>query len=493
MYSEESLKQFIQDNLGDRKFIVVSNRQPYEHQLNQGKVVCKRGAGGIITALDPVMQASHGTWIAVGNGTADKKICDAAGRIQVPEDNPKYTLRRVWLNKSENKGYYYGYSNEALWPLCHKTFERPSFEEDDWESYKQVNAKFADAVLDEVGDEEAFVWIQDYHLCLLPHLLRERMNKDQLIIAHFWHIPWPSYETFRICPQKKEILQGLLANDLLGFHINYHCNNFLENVEREVEARINRENLTVISDSHTTKIQAFPISVDYAGINHISQTKTVENEVKAWKNNYNLDNQKIIVGAERIDYTKGLPERFLAIERLLDEHPELIGRFSFLQLGQITRIHIPKYKRLNDELNDLMERINWKYSTDDWQPILFIRQHLSFQRLVALFKLGDVLVVSSLHDGMNLVAKEFISAHSDESGVLVLSKFTGAARELTEALHFNPYDLQEFAGKLYNGILMSDKEKKIRMIKLREKVMEQNIYAWANEMISELMECAYLS
>jgi trehalose 6-phosphate synthase len=491
MFTEENLKDFIKNNLSDYNFIVVSNKQPYEHNLQKGKVVCSRGSGGVITAIEPIMQASNGTWIAVGNGTADKKVVDKKNIIKVPTDNPKYSLKRIWLTKEENKRYYYGYSNEALWPLCHMAFQRPTFRKEDWEYYKNVNEKFCDAILEEIDGEKAFIWIQDYHLCLLPQMLKEKAKPEQLIIAHFWHIPWPNYEIFRICPQKEEILKGLLANDLLGFHITYHCNNFVDVIDREIEAKIDRENSSVIHNEQKTKIQAFPISIDFERINDLSKTNEVDDIIKEFKEEYSLNGQKVIVGAERIDYTKGIPERFMVIDRLLEAHPELIGKVTFLQLGQMSRIHIDKYKVLNDKLNSLVEEINWKYSTDNWEPIIFVRQNLNFKQLIALFKLSDVLVVSSLHDGMNLVAKEFIASRSDNNGVLVLSKFTGVARELTEAIQFNPYDLEDFCSRIYEALIMEEEEKQTRLEKMRQIVKEENIYVWAKNIMSELLKIEF--
>ncbi|MFH1457560.1 MAG: trehalose-6-phosphate synthase [Candidatus Omnitrophota bacterium] len=487
MWTKKDLQELIKTNLGDYLFIVVSNRQPYVHVFKGGKVECQRGAGGVITALDPVMRACHGMWVAFGSGDADRKVTDAHGKINVPPEDPSYILKRVWLTRDEVKGYYYGYSNEALWPLCHMAFTRPTFRNEDWQYYAAVNKKFARAIIEEVGDKKAFVWIQDYHLCLLPKFLKE-MAPNQLIVAHFWHIPWPNYEAFRICPQKKEILEGLLANDLLGFHIRYHCDNFLDAVDREIESKIDRERFSVVRAEHETLIRPYPISVDFEGINELSGSPAITKAKHALMEEFGLSGVKVLLGLDRLDYTKGIPERLLAVDRLLENHPELKEKIVFLQMGEISRIHIGKYKTLNDEINALVEEINWKHSTDGWDPIILVRRHLSFAEVLAFYHLGDICIVSSLHDGMNLVAKEFLSSRSDEKGVLVLSQFTGAARELTDAILVNPFDRDQFSDAIFNALNLSEEERQKRVVRMRQAIQQNNIFRWAGKIISELLK-----
>ncbi len=487
MWTRESLQALIKEKMSDYLFIAVSNRQPYAHILKKGKLECQRGAGGVITALDPVMQSCDGLWVAFGNGEADRRVTDSRGKIRVPPEAPAYTLKRVWLSKEEENGYYYGYSNEALWPLCHMAFQRPAFRKEDWECYVRVNKKFAEAVIQEVGDKKAFIFIQDYHLTLLPKFLKE-MAGSQLIIAHFWHIPWPNYEAFRICPQKKEILDGLLSNDLLGFHIRYHCDNFLDSVDREIESKIDRERFSVTKQGHETLVRPYPISVDFEGINRISSSEPVKKALEDLKEEYSLAGLNILLGLDRIDYTKGIPERLLAVGRLFEKYPELKEKVVFIQMGEISRIHIPKYKALNDEINALVEEINWRHSTDSWRPIIMVRRHLSFPELLAFYKIGDLCIVSSLHDGMNLVAKEFLSSRSDESGMLVLSQFTGAARELTDTVLVNPYDREQFCEGIYQALNFSEEETKKRISKMRQIVKQNNIFRWAGKIISELLK-----
>lgn len=487
MWTKEDLQKLIKEKMSDYKFIVVTNRQPYDHIFKKGKVAYQRGVGGVIAALDPIMQACDGIWVAYGNQEADYTVTDKRGRLRVPPESPAYTLKRVRLTKEEEKGYYYGFSNEALWPLCHMAFHRPVFRNRDWELYSKVNKKFADAVLEEVGSDKAFVFVQDFHLTLLPKYLKEA-SPSNLIIAHFWHIPWPNHEIFRICPQRHEILDGLLSSDLMGFHIRYHCDNFMEVVNREMESKIDRERFSVTRGEHTTLIRPYPISVDFEGINKLVSSAEVKDLMGYFKEEYTLWDKKVLLSVDRIDYTKGIPERMKAIDSFLDKYPQFKGKFIFLQMGQITRIHLAKYKQLNDEINALVADINWKHYTDGWEPIIFVRRHLSLKELLALYSLSDICIVSSLHDGMNLVAKEFVSSRTDDSGVLMLSQFTGASRELEDAVLLNPYDVESFSDAIYQAFSLSEEEGKKRMDKMRQVLKNNNIYRWAGKILSELLK-----
>jgi len=412
---------------------------------------------------------------------------DKNDRLQVPPDNPQYTLHRVWLTKEEEDGYYYGFSNEALWPLSHIAYTRPKFEETDWQMYKKVNRKFADVILKEIGDRKAFVWIQDYHMALLPKFLKDAKGSN-IITAHFWHIPWPNPEVFRICPKKTEILEGLLANDLLGFHLRYHCENFIATVEKEMEARIDRERFSITKAGHETIIRPFPIGVDFGYIEDLARSKEVKESIKNLKEEFLLNYDFIMLGLDRIDYTKGIPERLRAIDRFLEKYPEYKGRFLFIQMGRLSRMHIPAYKNLNDEINALVEEINWKHSHEGWVPILFVRRHMSYPEVIAFCRLANICIVSPVHDGMNLVAKEYIATRFDKTGVLVLSQFTGSARELSDVIILNPYDTEDFAEKIKEAITINKKEARMRMGKMRKQIAQNNIYRWAGKVLSTLLK-----
>jgi alpha,alpha-trehalose-phosphate synthase [UDP-forming] len=481
---KEELQALVHSKLEDYPFIVVSNREPYIHSWIGEEIRCFRPASGLTMALDPVMQACGGTWIAHGSGDADPDVADKEGRIPVPPEAPRYTLKRVWLSKNEEAGYYDGFSNEALWPLCHIVYVKPTFRQEDWDTYRTVNQRFADAVCTEIGEKGAFVFIQDYHLALLAKMIKERC--PNVIAAQFWHIPWPNYEAFRICPWQEEILDGLLANDLIGFHTLYHCNNFLETVDRTLECRIEREKHAIFRGGHSTWVQAFPISVDFAEISARAGREEVAKEVDRLRREYNLRQEFIGIGIDRLDYTKGIPERLKAIDLFLSRNPRYEGRFTFVQAGEPSRTRVEEYKKLNEEIDELVEEINWRRWRSRWKPILYVKEHFTPFTLSALQRLANFCIVSSLHDGMNLVAKEFVSSRVDGDGVLILSRFTGAARELADALLVNPYSVDDIAKAIKVAVNMSKKERRRRMSSLRATVQENNTYSWADNIISEI-------
>lgn len=487
--TREALCELIQERLRGRKFVVVSNREPYMHVQVDGRIQCTRPASGVAVALDPIMQAAGGLWIAHGSGSADAEVVDERGIVAVPPEAPAYRLKRVWLTPEQEENYYYGFSNTALWPLCHVAYRSPVFRAEHWQSYVEVNQLFADRIAEEVGDQPAFVFVQDYHFALLPRLLRERCPRT--VIAQFWHIPWPNPEVFRICPWKRELLRGLLGNDLLGFHIRYHAENFIATVAHELEARIDRERLAVVYRRHMTKVRAIPISIDFEAISRQAASWATEQQMRGLRQRYRLgDGRIVILGVDRIDYTKGLVHRLEALQHLLERHPDYRGRVVFVQIGVPSRLHVGEYQRLNEELAARVAALNRAFGTEDWQPILFLRQHVPLSELVAWYRLADCLVVSSLHDGMNLVAKEFVAARVDLQGVLVLSRFTGAARQLREALLVNPYAPEEMAEALHRGIQMPASEQRQRMERLREEVQENNVYKWAAEIVRKLSRLA---
>lgn len=484
-WSAPLLQKIIREKLQGRRLIVVSNREPYMHEYARDRIACQRPASGMVSAIDPVLQACGGVWVAHGSGSADRVVVDAHDRIAVPPEAPRYSLKRVWLSKQEEQGYYYGFANEGLWPLCHVVFARPRFDLSDWEAYVRVNQKFAEAILAEMEDAPALVWIQDYHFALLPRLLKEA--RPDVLVAQFWHIPWPNPEAFRICPWKHEVLWGLLANDLLGFHIRYHCDNFLATVERELEVRVDRERSSVFHhDGVETLVRPFPISTDFAGLAQQTESEEVQAEYRRLLTLREVRGRRVCLGLDRLDYTKGIPERLRAFDRLLCKYPHLQRKVVFVQAGPESRTAIPRYRLLNEEIVRLVSEINRKYGSPDWVPVLLLRQHLPLPHVLAWYRLAEICVVSSLHDGMNLVAKEFVAAKNDGNGVLVLSRFTGAARELDQALLINPYDTETFADTLATALGMSDDEREGRMHGLRDTVKRNNIYRWAGKILTAL-------
>jgi trehalose 6-phosphate synthase len=486
-WTKDRLEEVARTRLGGAKLIVVGNREPYVHRYRDGEVEWYRPAGGLTTALDPVMQACGGTWVAHGSGDADRETVDEFGRIGVPPDDPNYTLRRVWLTKEQEEGYYYGFANSTLWPLCHQVYRLPTFDPNHWESYREVNELFAAAVLEEARGGPALIFVQDYHFALLPKMLKR--ERPDLVVAQFWHIPWPNPETFRVCPWGKEILEGMLGNDLMSFHIQHHCNNFLETVDRTVECRIDRERFAVQRNGNVTSVRPHPISVDPALADEYIGDDW-ETRATAFRRKHRLGDRPLLVGVDRVDYTKGIPERLRALDQFLQTYPDWKGKFHFLQIGAPSRTHLTAYSDLNDEVQLLTEKINWEHGSRYWQPIVFLNEHHGQDDLFLLYRMAAGCVVSSLHDGMNLVAKEFVTARGDEQGTLVLSEFTGAARELPDALLVNPFNVKQMAEAYLSALTMPAEEQRRRMRKMRAQVDDNNIYRWAGMLLSEVGKLA---
>jgi alpha,alpha-trehalose-phosphate synthase [UDP-forming] len=487
MWTKEALHHLIQKKLRDYQFIIVANREPYVHRYTSDRQIeWAIPASGAVSALDPIMQACGGVWIAQGSGDADRKAADATGRVRVPPDDPSYTLRRLWLTKEQENGYYYGLANAGLWPLCHVAYTRPVFNPHHWKTYREVNELFARAVIEEANGEPTFVFVQDYHFGLLPRMLKEAGNN--FIVAQFWHIPWPNEETFATFPWKEELLDGLLGNDLLGFHLRSHCRNFLDLVERSLEAKIDYESGEIIRGGKATVVRPFPISIDAEGHTATAQTPAVDRLMERWRQQTGITDERIGIGIDRIDYTKGIPERLRALDHFLDKNPQYREQMVFVQIGVPSRIQVRAYKLLDDEIDGLVEQINWKWSTDSWQPIQYFKRSFAQPEMMALHRLADFCIVPSLHDGMNLVAKEFVASRFDDDGVLILSRFTGAARELKDALLVNPFSVEEMAGAIRQALEMPEEERRKRMQRMRAEVAGNNIFRWAGKIISALLK-----
>lgn len=484
VWTRERLAAHATSCLAGDPLIIVSNREPYMHAVKNGETQLIVPASGLVTALDPVLQACGGIWVAHGAGEADRRTCDSRGRLTVPPGDTRYTLKRVWISREEEAGYYYGFSNEGLWPLCHLTHERPVFRASDWDYYVKVNRHFAGAVLEELGPGSALVWVHDYHLALLPQMLKTA--RPDVKVGLFWHIPWPHAEALRICPWGPDIVRGMLGAGLIGFHLQQYCNNFLDTVDRMVEARLNWDQFAVDLERHRTLVRPFPISVQSWSERNVASGESLAGQVQELKDRYKLNGLQIVVGVERIDYTKGLPERFNAVARLLEKYPEHRKRFSLVQLGAPSRTHIRRYRDLVTELESLAERINWRFQEDGWKPIHFLVAHHDPPMVHAFLSMASLCIVSSLHDGMNLVAKEYVSAQSVGDGVLILSEFAGAARELSDAVIINPYDGEAFADAIHAALMMPPDERRQRMARLRQTVEENNVYRWAANFLAEV-------
>ncbi len=490
LWTAERLRISVRNKLQDKPLFVVSNREPYMHVFSEkdksiGVIV---PASGVVTALEPVLIACEGTWVAHGSGSADREVVDAQDRLRVPPDHPAYTLKRVWLSAEEEKGYYAGFSNEGLWPLCHIAHTRPVFRPEDWLQYQRVNRRFADAVLAEMeGAKSPILLIQDYHFALLPRMIKEA--RPDARVAIFWHIPWPNAEAFGICPWQRELIDGLLGADLIGFHIQSHCNNFLETVDRALEALTDWDRFIVNRQGHVTRVRPYPISVAFPEIAPQAEPQLSSGaERAALCRELGIEATLLGVGVDRVDYTKGILERFSGIEHFLEMYPAYQRRFTFVQIGAPSRTHIDRYSKFLDEVTVEAERINARFQVGRWKPIVLVKRHHSHQEIERFYRAASLCLVTSLHDGMNLVAKEFVAARKDDRGVLILSTFAGAALELLDALLVNPYDVQQLAGAIHRALDMPEEEQSLRMQRLRSGVRENNIYRWAASLLSDLTE-----
>lgn len=484
MWTAQRLQSLLRTQLRGDQVIVVSNREPYIHEQRNGRIEVRRPASGLVTAVEPVMRACSGTWVAHGSGSADRAVVDRNDRVALPPGEDEYLLRRLWLTTEQEQGYYYGFANEGLWPLCHVAHVRPVFREKDWEHYQHVNRMFADAVVAEARSEDPVVLVQDYHFALLPALIRARLPRATILT--FWHIPWPNPESFGICPWRSEILEGMLGSTILGFHTDFHCKNFMETVDRYLEARIEHEHSTISFGGEQTFVESYPISIEWPSPEEARNWPTPGQCREEVFGRLGIPaHHRVAVGVDRFDYTKGILERLHAVERMLEKHPKWQSRFTFIQVAAPSRGALEEYRLFQERIHALVERINARFGRPEAPVIRLLAQHHAHDEVNRLYRAADVCVVTSLHDGMNLVCKEFVAARDDEHGVLILSRFAGAARELPEALIVNPYHVEETADALLQALVMPPAEQRERMASLRSTVREFNVYRWAGRMLSD--------
>lgn len=482
-WTPATLKRILHDQLAGDEVLIVSNREPYIHNRNGQHIEVQVPASGVVTALEPVMRACSGVWIAHGSGTADREVVDMRGHVRVPPDNPAYEIRRIWMSSEEEDGYYYGFANEGLWPLCHLAHVRPVFRSSDWQRYKEINERFALTVIEEAKTDNPVVLVQDYHLALVPKVVRDHLPHATIIT--FWHIPWPNPERYAICPWYREILEGLLGSSILGFQTRFHCSNFINTVDRSLETRIDWDSSMISYQGKLTAVNHYPISISWPNREKSPLPSESECRTHIRTTNGLPYAHRVGVGVERLDYTKGILERFLAVERLLELQPEWIGKFSFLQIAAPSRSKIDEYRQFKRQMIALAARINQRFGREGYQPVLLQIEHQEAQDVITYYRGADFCIISSLHDGMNLVAKEFVAARDDEQGVLILSQFTGAATELPEALLINPYNIDQCAAALHLALTMPPTEQRARMRSMRGIVQEFNVYRWAGRMLMD--------
>ncbi|WP_276299958.1 alpha,alpha-trehalose-phosphate synthase (UDP-forming) [Halorussus lipolyticus] len=494
----KSAAETVADLCDDRELVVVSNRQPYSHAFEDGdegtsdedEIAVDRPAGGLTAALDPVMQSAEGTWVAWGDGEADREVVDAADTVAVPPEDPAYDLRRVWLTDEQVEGYYRGYANQVLWPLCHLDTAKMTPDDDFWRAYRETNDDFADAILDatDCSGTDPVVWFQDYHLALAPREVRE--ERPEAFLTHFWHIPWPSWDVFRACPQYEALLDGLLANDLVGFHTDEYCRNFLDCVDAVTDARVDRSSRSVSYRGNRTFVRSFPLGIDAARQADLAESGVARRtgdgtaESSDWWTEFRETHgigprDTVAVGVERLDYTKGIEQRLAALERFWVENPEWRGRLTYVQKGTESRSGIDEYDALQSRVAAEVERINDRLGTDDWTPIVYVTDYVPEEGLAALYREADLGIVTPIRDGMNLVAKEFVSAQTRNPGVLVLSELAGANEQLgDEAVLVHPYDTAGFADAIGEALSLSRAERRKRIADLQREVHAQDVFAW---------------
>jgi len=485
-WSPARLRSALTQYLEGERVVILANREPYIHEKTPEGVRAVHPASGLVTALEPVMRSCSGVWVAHGSGSADRETVDRHDRILVPPGEESYQVRRVWLTEAEENGYYYGFSNEGLWPLCHVAHTRPLFRAEDYEYYVRVNQRFAEAVCEEVDSDDPIVLVQDYHFALAPKMIRERLPRATIIT--FWHIPWPNAERFGICPWREELISGLLGSSILGFHTQLHCNNFIDSVDAFMESRIDREEHAVIQGVRRTLVKPYPISIEWP-VHWLNDVPNVVDCQLQVRRELGLPDDALVgVGVDRLDYTKGIEERLLAVDSLLTRYPEFRGKFTFVQIAAPSRTKIPRYLELNERVEAIATDVNKKWSSGSYRPIVLLRTHHEPASIFRFYRAAQLCYVSSLHDGMNLVAKEFVAARDDEQGVLILSQFTGAARDLTEALIVNPYDLQQAGDAMAGALRMPKSEQRERLHSMRRLVSEFNVYRWAGRMLVDAAE-----
>ncbi|MFC4359598.1 trehalose-6-phosphate synthase [Halobium salinum] len=467
--------------------VVVSNREPYQHRYTEeAGVVVDTPVGGLTGGLDRVMRRTDGTWIAWGDSDADPSVVNAADCVRVPPGDPSYTLRRVWLGEDAVREYYYGFSNQVLWPLCHGLHGKAEFDRAFWERYRDVNAHFAETVAEHV-EPGSTVWFQDYHLALAPRMVRQSLPAGTPLVQ-FWHIPWPEADTFRACPEGEALLDGLLGTDVLGFHVPEYCRNFLDCVARELPgATVDRDAGEVVYDGHRTRVRAFPMGVDAERIGDVS-ANTPDGFWESFRREHGVVGSTVAVGVDRLDYTKGIPERLDALERFWERNPEWRGELTYVQKATESRSAIPAYQRLGTEVRDGVERVNDRFGTDEWTPVVYLEEHLSDADLYGLYRHSDLALVTPVRDGMNLVAKEYVAAQPTtpgEAGVLLLSALAGADDDLgDDALTVHPSDTDGFADAIGEAVSMPDHDRDRRMCRLRSTVRTNDLDAWMGDVFA---------
>jgi alpha,alpha-trehalose-phosphate synthase [UDP-forming] len=465
----------LSDLFASHRLVVVSNRLPYNPVRTSKGIRYVKGSGGLVTALDPVLRLCNGLWIGWDGGTGppmkEKRVT-----VSESDDEGSYQLRFVNLTEKEISHYYYSFSNRILWPLFHNFIGLSHFNSAHWKTYFKTNAYFAGEILEEANPSD-IIWVQDYHLCLVPNFIR--YQHPELKPYFFLHTPFPPYDTFRVLPWRRPILEGLLGSEKIGFHVKNYADNFLDCVEKILNIPVDRERGIIGIERREVKVSWHPISIDYEAFRDIALTKRVTNRVR--KRRSHIGDFIVILGVDRLDYTKGIKERLLAVERFLEKHGKFRNRILFIQVAVPSRTRVEEYRVMKREVDETIGRINGHFTREGWPPIQYIYRSLSREELVAYYRLADIALITPGRDGMNLIAKEYVASQVDKKGVLILSEFAGAAEELTEALLVNPYDIETVSDAIYRAIRMSSAQKKRRMEKMQDLGSRWDIYCWVRD------------
>ncbi len=479
--------QEIAQYLEGRTLILLSNREPYEHRQVDDRIEVRQPPGGLVSALDPTMRATHGIWVAWGSGSADAETSDSDGRVMVPPDDPAYSLRRVFLDEEEVDGYYLGFSNAALWPLCHMLVQHFEYRDEYWDRYCAVNEKFARAVAAEVerAEKQTVVWIQDYHFGLAAELIRSLSNP--ILIHQFWHIPFPPSDILRLLPVDVagKLLRGMLGNDLIAFQTERYALNFLGCVAEFIpDAGSDADNLVIRYADRSIEVGVFPISIDVDRYEQLACEPESVARVERLRDRHASGGCQVGLSVDRVDYTKGIPERLRALTQLWEQQPEMRERFTMLVVATPSRSELAAYRDLEKEMVSTVREINDRFRTENWEPIVLVHENVSAEVLAGAYRAADICLVSSLQDGMNLVAKEFVACQVDERGVLVLSRFTGAAEVIDDAILINPFDIGGFVDGIQRALEMSEGERRIRMHRMRTQLRSWTIFDWLASILS---------
>ena len=463
-----------------RRLVVVSNRLPYNPSRTFGEIRYVKGSGGLVTALDPILRLTNGLWIGWDGGTGPP-IKRERVTISEPEDEGSYQIRFVDLTEKEIGHYYYSFSNRTLWPLFHNLIGTSHFNSAHWMTYFKTNAYFAGTTLEEANPSD-IIWVHDYHLSLVPNFIRYQ-NPD-LRPYFFLHTPFPPYDTFRVLPWCKPILEGLLGSEKIGFHLKGYADNFLDCVDKILNADVDRERGVVELEGRKVKVGAHPISIDYDAFQDMAMTKRVDKRVQKHRNR--IGDRLVILGVDRLDYTKGIKERLFAIERFLERYSKFRNRILFIQVAVPSRTRVEEYRVMKKEVDETIGRINGRFTGEGWPPIQYIYRSIPREELVAYYRLADIALVTPGRDGMNLIAKEYVASQVDKKGVLILSEFAGAAEELTEALLVNPYDIETVSETIHKAIKMPSAERRRRMEGMQDLGRRKDIYCWVRDFFEEV-------